>query len=65
MGTNLEKMDLDMQFMKDKYLDNGFLLLKDFLDKEIVEKILQDAKSIFQLQFDYLNLDSNFATYAP
>ena len=60
MGTNLEKMDLDMQFMKDKYFDNGYLLLKDFLDKEIVEKILQDAKSIFQLQFDYLNLDSNF-----
>ena len=60
MGTNLEKMDLDMQFMKDKYFDNGYLLLKDFLDKEIIEKILQDAKSIFQLQFDYLNLDSNF-----
>lgn len=60
MGTNLEKMDLDMQFMKDKYFDNGYLLLKDFLDKEIVEKILQDAKSIFQLQFDYLKLDSNF-----
>ena len=60
MGTNLEKMDLDMQFMKDKYFDNGYVLLKDFLDKEIIEKILQDAKSIFQLQFDYLNLDSNF-----
>ena len=58
--NNQEKMNLDMQFMKDKYFDNGYLLLKDFLDKEIVETILQDANSVFQLQFDYLNLNSNF-----
>ena len=30
------------------------------MDKEIVETILQDANSVFQLQFDYLNLNSNF-----
>ena len=55
-----EKINSDIQFMKDEYFENGYLLLKGFLEKEIVEKILQDAKSIFQLQFDYLNLDSNF-----
>lgn len=60
MGTTLVKTDLDMQFMKDKYFKNGYLLLKDFLNKEVVKNILDDARSVFQIQFDYLNLNSDF-----
>jgi ectoine hydroxylase-related dioxygenase (phytanoyl-CoA dioxygenase family) len=36
---------------KKNYLENGFLLLKDFFNFDSIEKILKDAKQVFLLQF--------------
>ena len=41
---------------KNFYLQNGFLVLNQVLDKNLVSKILFDIKDLYQKQIDHLEL---------
>ena len=40
--------------------NDGFIIIKNFFEKEKINDLLESSKQIFQTQFDYLNYDSDF-----
>jgi hypothetical protein len=46
--------------MQKKLLDEGYIILKNFFDPNIIDNIRKQAKKIFQLQFDYFGYDESF-----
>ena len=59
MEMNLEKPELDTQLINQ--LDNeGYIILKNFFDKEYVDALKKGAENIFKIQFNRFGYTSSF-----
>jgi phytanoyl-CoA hydroxylase len=58
METNLEKQVSVTQL--EQFKENGFIVLKNFFDKEYVEILKQKAEDIFKIQFNHFGYTGDF-----
>jgi ectoine hydroxylase-related dioxygenase (phytanoyl-CoA dioxygenase family) len=49
-----------MQSNKEQLEQNGFVVLKNFFDKEYIQTLRQKAENIFKIQFKHFNYDGEF-----
>ena len=52
MEINLEKQVLDMQLNKQQLEEKGYIILKNFFDKEYIETLRHKAEDIFKISDD-------------
>ena len=57
---NLVKQELDMQQEKKLFKDKGYIILKNFFDKEYINNLKTQAEEIFKIQFRNLNYSGSF-----
>ena len=60
MEMNLVKQELDMQQEKKLFKDKGYIILKNFFDKEYINNLKTQAEEIFKIQFRNLNYSGSF-----
>jgi ectoine hydroxylase-related dioxygenase (phytanoyl-CoA dioxygenase family) len=60
MVTNLEKQESDMQLNKEQLEKDGYIILKNFFDKDYIETLRQKAENIFEIQFKYFGYTGTF-----
>ena len=58
METNLVKQVSVTQL--EQFKENGFIVLKNFFDKEYIETLKTKAESIFKIQFNYFGYTGSF-----
>lgn len=46
--------------MQQQFNDNGYVILKNFFDKEYIQNLRNDAENIFKIQFKRFNYNGNF-----
>jgi len=59
METNSVKAELDLQLMNSLKSD-GYIIIRNFFDKDYIDKLRESAKNIFKIQFEYLNYNGTF-----
>lgn len=58
---DLEKLELDMQQNMNKEIkDHGYLILKGFFPKERIQEVLENARRIFEIQFERKKYSGEF-----
>lgn len=58
METDLEKVELDALY--NQLNKEGYIILKNFLNKDFITHIKKSAKAIFQIQFDAFGYNEEF-----
>ena len=59
MEMNLEKPELDTQLIN-QLNNEGYIILKNFFDKEYVNKLKKGAENIFKIQFNKFEYNDSF-----
>jgi len=57
---NLEKQELDMQQIKHLIQKDGYVILRNFFDKNYIETIRHRAEDIFKIQFKHFGYKEDF-----
>jgi ectoine hydroxylase-related dioxygenase (phytanoyl-CoA dioxygenase family) len=60
MEMDLEKVELDTQYLKTHFEAQGIVLIRDFFSKEKIEGLRKDAERVFERQFTKYNYSGDF-----
>ena len=53
MGINLAKQESVMPLNKEQLEKEGYIILKNFFDKDYIETLRQKAENVFKIQFKH------------
>lgn len=60
MEMDLEKQELDMLLNKQTLEKDGYIILKNFFDKEYIQTLRHKAESVFEIQFNHFGYTGDF-----